>query len=217
MVQFECIVIRCVFSMYPTAFRRNTMRLFFLCLIFAALPISLQAQDQAKKIDALLKTRASAIAKIDRDFRIEFAKIRNDAVKDLEQKVTDAMKALDLEKSNKLNQELEKWRRLAPTIRRRSLFVRVLEDESSGTAFFVRGSGDIWIEYNSPDEIYTHTVRQVTPKYIEIEHERGIVHRLYDSKIVFKDRSTGNRFVPKPIGFEGYWLQGVEVDIPEMD
>src|SRR6056297_581977 len=122
------------------------MRLFYLCLIFAALPTSLHAQDQAKKIDALLKARAAAIAKIDRDFQIELAKIRNDVVKDLEQKVTDAMKALDLEKSNRLNQQMEKWRRLNPTIRRRSLFVRVLENESSGPAFFVRGSGDIWIE-----------------------------------------------------------------------
>ena len=184
-----------------------------LLLMFSLLVTSVAtAQDIEKKIETLVEQRAKAIAQLDDQFRVEISKVRDAHVKELEEQLATAMKALDLEKSNKLNETIKQWKQLSPIIHRRTVFVRIPESKDGKLWFFARGPEGIWLEC-TPDNIYRNKETAVTPDYIELTHESGNVHRLYDTKNMYRVNDS-KEF---KMGSKGYWLGDLEITVPGKD
>ena len=182
-----------------------------LLIVLSLFASSVLSQDPEKRINVLIEIRAQRIAKVDQEFQSEIAKLRDSQVQEIEEQRNAAMKSLDLQKSNKLNELLQKWKLFSPAIRRRMVFVIVPDNKDTISRFFSRGPEDIWLECTS-DKLFRHKETKVTPEYIECTHESGNVHRLYETKNMYRSAEKKD-FV---LVSRGYWLGDLDVDIPSM-
>ncbi len=115
-------------------------------LALIAMSPGLVAQDIDKDICLLVEQRAKAIDEINKEFEANLAKLRDAKLRSLEEELAMAMKSLDLEKSNKINELRQVWKQFSPQATQRRVFIRRPKDRSAAQWFFVRGPdvGDVF-------------------------------------------------------------------------